>query len=169
MDRRVRAGVLTASDRCSRGAAEDLSGPALRALVEERGWDVTVAAVVPDDAAAISALLRQWCDERALDVVLTTGGTGLGPRDVTPEATRRVIDKEAPGVAELMRREGLAHTRTAALSRGVVGSRGRSLIVNLPGSPRGACQSLAAVIDLVEHALAMLDGGGHEAPARSAP
>lgn len=166
---RVRAGILTASDRCSRGTAEDLGGPALRRLVTERGWDVTVTAIVPDDAAVIASLLREWCDERGVGVVLTTGGTGLGPRDVTPEATRRVLDKELPGVAELMRREGLAHTRMSVLSRAVVGSRGRSLIVNLPGSPRGACQSLESIIDLVEHALAMLAGGGHETPARSAP
>ncbi|MBI4061075.1 MAG: MogA/MoaB family molybdenum cofactor biosynthesis protein [Elusimicrobia bacterium] len=162
------AGILTASDRCSSGASLDLSGPALRELVEARGWKVTAAAVLPDDAERIAATLRDWCDRKNISLILTTGGTGIGPRDVTPEATRRTLEKELPGVAELMRREGLRHTRMAVLSRALVGVRGSSLIVNLPGSPSGARESLEAVIDLVEHALAILKGGGHEKTAGDA-
>ena len=162
MGRLTTVGVLTASDRCSKGIAEDLSGPALRELVEARGWSVAAAAVLPDDAGGIAATLLDWCDNKNISLVLTTGGTGIGPRDVTPEATRRVLEKELPGVTEVMRREGVKRTSLAALSRALAGTRGNSLILNLPGSPEGARRSLEAVIDLVDHALAMLRGEGHE-------
>ena len=149
--------ILTVSDRCARGERADAGGPALRAAVEKRGWRVASARVVADEEPAISAVLKEWCDGGAVRLVLT----GLSPRDVTPEATRAVLDKELPGFGELMRRRGLETTPTAALSRSLAGSRGRSLIVNLPGSPKGAVESFEAVAELIPHALAMLAGGDH--------
>lgn len=158
-----RVGVLTVSDRAARGEREDLSGPAVAELARGLGWSVAAAETVPDDRAIIEAKLRLWCDRTALDLVLTSGGTGFSPRDVTPEATRAVIEREAPGLAERMRREGERRTPTAALSRGVCGLRGRTLIVNLPGSPEGARESLEAVAGLIPHAVAVLAGADHPA------
>lgn len=154
--------LLTVSDRCARGERADAGGPALAAAAARLGWTVVESAVVPDEAAAISARLKAWSDGPAAGgLVLTTGGTGLGPRDVTPEATRAVLDREAPGLAERMRREGERSTPLAVLSRGVCGARGRTLIVNLPGSPRGAVESLECLAPLLPHAVAMLAGGDH--------
>lgn len=158
---KIAVGILTVSDRCSRGERRDESGPALRRLVESRGWRVAQSAVEPDARGRIEKRLLDWSDRKGLSLILTTGGTGLGPRDVTPEATRGVLEKELPGLAERMRREGLKKTARAALSRAMAGARGRSLIINLPGSPRGAADSLKTVLDLVPHALAMLEGAGH--------
>ncbi|MGE5280189.1 MAG: MogA/MoaB family molybdenum cofactor biosynthesis protein [Deltaproteobacteria bacterium] len=151
--------ILTVSDACAAGRRRDASGPALRRLAERAGARCAAPMVVEDDAAAIARLLRALT--RRADVVLTTGGTGCGPRDVTPEATRRVIDKELAGLAEEMRRSGMKKTRRACLSRGVCGLRGTVLIVNVPGSPRGATESFAAIADLLPHALAMARGESH--------
>lgn len=157
----ISTAILTASDRSARGERPDAGGPALRAAVERRGWRVAEVRVVADEQPTIEAALKEWCDGDAVRLVLTTGGTGLSPRDVTPEATRAVLDKELPGFGELMRRRGLKSTPTAVLSRALAGSRGRALIVNLPGSPQGALESFEAVADLIPHALAMLTGGDH--------
>lgn len=158
----MRAAVLTVSDRSARGERADLGGPAVAAAAEARGWTVIDRAVVADERARIADRLRAWCDgPGAPDLVLTTGGTGFGPRDLTPEATRDVLEREAPGLAERMRREGERTTPTACLSRGVCGARGRTILVNLPGSPKGAVSSLGSVADLLEHAVAMLSGGDH--------
>lgn len=158
----TRVHVLTVSDRSARGERPDAGGPAVAAAAERRGWAVAERAVVADDRAAVAALLKAWCDAPgAPALVLTTGGTGFGPRDLTPEATRDVLEREAPGVAERIRRATEAKTPLAALSRGVCGTRGRTLILNLPGSPQGAVESLEAAADLLEHALHVLAGGDH--------
>src|SRR3990172_7964526 len=129
----LRAGILVLSDAAAQGQREDRSGPAVREVLEAQGWVVTAYQVLPDDADQILRRLANWTDGEDCDVVFTTGGTGLGPRDVTPEATRAVIEREVPGLAELMRAEGVKKTRRAALSRGLVGVRKVRLIVNLPG------------------------------------
>lgn len=150
------AAVLTISDSSAKGLRQDASGPALRRVLEEVGFEVIHSQIVPDDVQAITAALVD-CSQRARFVV-TTGGTGVGPRDVTPEATRSVCDRLLDGVAERMRAEGAKRTMYAALSRGVCGTRGTSLILNLPGNPAGAEQSLKSVLDLVPHALDLLAG-----------
>ncbi len=157
----LRVAILTVSDRCSRGEAEDLSGPALAAAAEARGWQVEAKAIVPDDLRRIKGVIEDWCTENRMDLVLTTGGTGLGPRDVTPEATRELLEKELPGLPELMRAKTLRKTPMAALSRAVAGSRRKTLIVNLPGSPKGAKECLDAVSRILVHAVEMIHGGGH--------
>ncbi|MBI4371147.1 MAG: MogA/MoaB family molybdenum cofactor biosynthesis protein [Elusimicrobia bacterium] len=159
---KITVGILTISDRCSKGLRRDESGPALRRLVESQGWRVAQSAVEPDEREKIKETLLDWSDGKGLALILTTGGTGLGPRDVTPEATRGALDKELPGLVERMRLEGSKRNERAVLSRAIAGARGRSLILNLPGSPRGATDSLKAVLNLVPHALAMLQGEGHE-------
>ena len=154
----LRAKILILSDACSRGDREDLSGPAVREILEARGWSVVDLKIIADDFALIRNTLDEWLDAGGCDAVFTSGGTGLGPRDVTPEATRAVIEKEIPGLSELMRAEGLKKTRRAALSRGLAGMRGGVLILNLPGSPRGARESVESVIDLVPHAVDIAQG-----------
>jgi molybdopterin adenylyltransferase len=151
--------VLTVSDRCSQGSMTDTAGPAVAALVA-RQWPLaeTWTGLVPDDAETIAATLEEL-SLRSAALVLTVGGTGLGPRDHTPEATRRVIDREAPGVAEAMRSLGAANNPFAWLSRGVAGLRGTTLIVNLPGSRRGAEESLTAILPLLAHGVEVADGG----------
>lgn len=153
-DRR-RAGVLTVSDGVHAGTREDTSGPAVAGLLEREGYTI-VHHVVPDERDEIEAILRDLADTVAL--VVTTGGTGFGPRDVTPEATRAVIEREAPGLAEAMRAAGRTHTPFADLSRGVAGAVGTTLVVNLPGSPEGATESLEAVLGILPHALEHLAG-----------
>ncbi len=153
--------VVTCSNRSAAGEREDASGPALVARLRDAGFDVAPEAiVVRDDEAEIAALLAGLADA-GHRLVVTTGGTGLTPTDVTPAATRRVIDREAPGLAELMRSVGIASTPMAALSRAVVGSRGATLIANLPGSPKGATESLDALLPVLRHALDQLAGGDH--------
>ncbi len=154
--------ILTVSDKGSRGEREDLSGAALEEAVLARGWSVEVREVVPDEEEAIAERLVRYCDELKVDLVLTTGGTGLSPRDVTPEATRRVIEREAPGFAEAMRAASLARTPHAMLSRAVSGLRSSTLIVNLPGSPRGARENLEVIMPALPHGLDKLRGDGGE-------
>ena len=152
----IRFGILTLSDRSSRGERVDASGPALTALIEAEGWSVTKQDILPDDESAIRALLTKWADSAELDVILTTGGTGFAARDVTPEATRAVVDREAPGLAEAMRAASLKVTPHAMLSRIVAGMRKRTLIINLPGSPKGAVENLQVVIAVLPHAVQLL-------------
>ena len=161
----ISVGILTISDRSARGEREDGCGPVLAESVRERGWRVAETAVVPDEIDAIARRLKDWCDRpEALDVVLTSGGTGLGPRDVTPEATRSILDREIPGLAERIRREGEKSVASAVLSRSVCGSRKSTLILNLPGSPRGAGESFNCVANLLPHALDIMRGGDHPRP-----
>jgi molybdenum cofactor synthesis domain-containing protein len=158
----LRVAVLTVSDRCSRGESVDESGPAVAALCRERlGAATVLTACVPDDPERIAAALSEWVG-RGIDLVLSTGGTGLSPRDVTPEAALSVIERPAPGLMELARARCLPKTPRAFLSRGVAGVAGRTLIVTLPGSPRGACEQLEALVDVLPHAIAQVRGeGGH--------
>jgi molybdenum cofactor synthesis domain-containing protein len=152
----IRVGILTASTLGARGEREDTSGQAIRELVGTIGATVEAHRVVTDDRATIERALVEWCDGLGLDLILTTGGTGLSPTDVTPDATRAVVEREVPGLAEAMRLEGLKHTPRAMLSRAVAGVRGRTLIVNLPGSPKGVRESLGAVLDVLPHAIEIL-------------
>ncbi len=152
----LRFGILTVSDRSSRGERADLGGPALAEAVRARGWSASLTDVVADDRAAIASILSAWCARGDLDVILTTGGTGFAPRDVTPEASRDVIERDAPGLAEAIRAESLKITPHAMLSRSVAGIRGRTLILNLPGSPKGAVESLGFVAAVLEHAVQLL-------------
>jgi molybdenum cofactor synthesis domain-containing protein len=152
----IRFGILTLSDRSARGERADASGPALADLVRAQNWLVIKQALLPDDESAIRTELMTWADSGEVDVILTTGGTGFSPRDVTPEATRAIIQREAPGLAEAMRSASLTKTSHAMLSRSVAGIRGRTLIINLPGSPKGALENLQVVIPVLEHAIQLL-------------
>jgi molybdenum cofactor synthesis domain-containing protein len=157
MDRPILAAVVTVSDGVTHGTRVDESGEAVESMLRAAGFEIGARVVVPDERAEIERTLRRLVAGHAL--VVTTGGTGFGPRDVTPEATRSVLDREAPGLAELMRAEGLRRTPMAALSRGVAGAAGSSLVINLPGSPSGAREGLAAVLPVAPHAIQLLAGG----------
>lgn len=152
----LRIGILTVSDRSARGERPDASGPVLEREIEEQGWQVKRKSIVPDDLEAIRNLLVSWVDDGELDLILTTGGTGFSPRDVTPEATLEVIERHAPGLAEAMRAASLAVTPHAMLSRALAGIRGRTLIINLPGSPKAAIENLQVVSPVLPHAAQLL-------------
>jgi molybdopterin adenylyltransferase len=158
MTRNFRAKILVLSDLATRGEREDRSGPAVREILEAHGWRVTAFEVLPDELDQIRNRLEAWTDSEDCEAVFTSGGTGIGPRDVTPEATRSVIETEVPGLAELMRAEGTRSTPLAALSRAVAGVRKGKLIVNLPGSPRGARESLESIIKVLPHAIDQIQG-----------
>jgi molybdenum cofactor synthesis domain-containing protein len=154
----IRLGILTVSDAGSRGERADGSGDAIAAWAAERKYGVAARDLVPDETGRIAAVLAGWADAGTVDLILTTGGTGLTARDVTPEATRAVLDKEAPGIAEALRMAVYTRFPRAALSRGVAGVRGRTLIINLPGSPGGVRDGLAVLADLVDHAVELVRG-----------
>ena len=158
----MRAGILTVSDRSFRGEREDASGPSLRAWLAERGVEAACLEIVPDEEDRISAVLRKWADEEGFEIILTTGGTGVSPRDVTPDATRKIVERTIPGFGEHMRTRSLEKTPTAIVSRAVAGVRKRSLIINLPGSPKGAVENLEAVWDAVPHTVAKIRGDDSE-------
>ena len=168
----MRAAVVTVSDRSFRGERPDLSGPVLARGLGAIGADVIETLVVPDDPAMIAAALTRLADAAGCNLIVTTGGTGLSPRDTTPEATTRVIDKELPGMAEVMRQESLKHTPFAMLSRGIAGVRGSSLIINLPGSPKAVKECLAVIAPVLDHAVKLLhdvDPYEHHKPACPLP
>lgn len=154
----IRVAVLTVSDSSFSGSREDLSGPALQKRCEELGWRVEASRILADNPDQIAAQLREWAEGGHISLILTTGGTGIGPRDHTPEATREVLEKELPGLGELMRSKGLEQTPFSVLARGLAGTRGQALILNLPGSPAGAMYSLAAVESVIAHAVGLLSG-----------
>ncbi len=154
------AAVITVSDKGFRGQREDTSGPALCAMLQKEDWEVIHTAIVPDEAGAIQAELIRCTDELGAALVLTTGGTGFSPRDITPEATLEVIERQTPGIPEAMRAESMRITPKGCLSRQMAGIRGRSLIVNLPGSEKAARENIAAVLDPIRHGVDMLLGEG---------
>ena len=152
----IRFGILTLSDRSSRGERADSSGPALARLIEAEGGSVAKESILPDEESAIREILISWADSNEFEVILTTGGTGFSPRDVTPEATRAVIERDAPGLAEAMRAASLKITPHAMLSRVATGIRKKTLIINLPGSPKGAIENLQVVLPVLGHAIKLL-------------
>jgi len=154
--------VITISDTVASGKRQDASGPAVVARCKDLNWTVASTHVLPDDPAQIQWLLRELSDDNTVDLIVTTGGTGLGPRDSTPEATQAVADRLVPGMAEEMRRKGLARTPRAILSRGVAAIRRSTLILNLPGSPKGAVESLDAVAELLPHSIQIIHGARHD-------
>jgi molybdenum cofactor synthesis domain-containing protein len=154
----ITAGVITLSDKGSRGERVDLSGPEVTRMLKEIGIETTCYEVVPDEADVIEAKLIEFVDDRRLDLVVTTGGTGVSPRDVTPDATLRVIDREIPGMAEAMRRESMLKTPHAMISRAVAGIRKTTLIINLPGSPKGVRENLAVILPALKHAIEKIKG-----------
>jgi molybdopterin adenylyltransferase len=158
----MRVAVLTVSDSVSRGEREDLSGPAVVGFCRGLGWEIVATLRTSDDTTAIRNRLTEWADSGRIDLILTTGGTGIGPRDNAPEATQAIADRVIPGIGEEMRRKGLEKTPTAVLSRGIAASRAKTLIVNLPGSPKGAAESLEAVAHLFPHAVRVLHGARHD-------
>ena len=162
----IRAGVLTVSDKGSRGLREDESGQVAAELLRGKGYVVAKQGIVPDESDRIAQTIRNWADDEHLALIITSGGTGLTPRDVTPQATKSVIDYEVPGMAEAMRAESLKKTPHAMLSRAVAGVRGTCLIINLPGSPRGARENLEAVLPALDHGLAKLAGDPSDCAAQ---
>jgi molybdenum cofactor synthesis domain-containing protein len=157
----IKAAVLTISDSCSKGQQEDVSGQTIKNILTENNFEVCEKRIVADDGERITAELMCYSDEAGVDVVFTTGGTGLGPRDVTPEATIAICEKMVPGLGEVMRLKGLEKSPNAILSRGAAGIRKNTLIINLPGSPRAVRESLEIILDVLPHAVDMMRGGGH--------
>jgi molybdopterin adenylyltransferase len=158
----MKVAVITISDTVANGTRQDSSGPAVVGRCQALAWTVASTHTLPDDPERIQSLLRELADARAADLILTSGGTGLGPRDSTPEATQAVADRLIPGMAEEMRRKGLEHTPRAILSRGIAAIRGATLILNLPGSPKGAVESLDAVAALLPHSIQIIHGARHD-------
>jgi molybdenum cofactor synthesis domain-containing protein len=157
----IKAAILTISDSCAQGNRTDTSGQTIGEMLDDAKFEVVEKAVVPDDCQAIAEALVRFSDQKGVEVVLTTGGTGLGPRDVTPEATASVCERMAPGLSEILRFEGYKRSPNAVLSRGVAGLRKSTLIINLPGSPKAVRESLEIILDLLPHAVDMMRGGGH--------
>jgi len=157
----IRVAILTVSDSCSEGQRDDISGQAIIAVLDKEKFEVCDKKIVADDKKAIEEELKNFCDNMGVDVVLTTGGTGLGPRDVTPEATISVCEKTVPGLGELMRLKGLEKTPYAVLSRAAAGIRKNTLVINLPGSPKAVRECLEMILDVLGHAVEMMLGGGH--------
>jgi molybdenum cofactor synthesis domain-containing protein len=155
---KFRAAVITVSDRGSRGERKDTSGPEIAGMLEAQGMEIVSRLLVPDERDMISQALIEMCDTNKIDLILTTGGTGVSPRDVTPDATRDVIDREIPGIAEEMRRQSVLVTPNAMISRAIAGIRGRALIINLPGSPRGARENLGFLLPALNHAMEKIQG-----------
>ncbi|HNT26269.1 MAG TPA: MogA/MoaB family molybdenum cofactor biosynthesis protein [Anaerolineales bacterium] len=168
----LRFGILTVSDRSAQGIRADASGPALKEAIQAQNWTVTHQLVVPDEMAEIMNALIRWCDSENIDIILTTGGTGFAPRDVTPEATRAVIERLAPGLTEAMLIESLKITPHAMLSRAVAGIRGTTLIINLPGSPKAAIENFQIVLRVLPHAIDLIQNrasaetGHHLSPSK---
>ena len=158
---KIKVAVLTISDSCTEGSREDVSGQTIIDMLPEDAFEICEKKIVADDHEKIVNVLKSFSDEQAVDVVLTTGGTGLGPRDVTPEATASVCERMAPGFSEILRVECFKKTTKAILSRGVAGVRKNSLIVNLPGSPKAVRECLEIILDVIPHAVKMMRGGGH--------
>lgn len=154
----LRFGILTVSDRSARGERDDVSGPALEQVILDQGWQVISKDIIPDDRDKIKQTLIDWVDREDVEIILTTGGTGFAPRDITPEATREIIERPAPGLSEAMRSASMQITPHAMLSRAEAGIRGHTLIVNLPGSPKGAVDNLKTILEALPHALGLLKG-----------
>ncbi len=159
----ITVGVLTISDSAAKGKRQDTSGENIRAMLTQLpNAFISAVAIIPDEHEQIAAMLREWSDDKHLNLILTTGGTGLAPRDITPEATKAIIEREAPGIAEALRAISLQYTRSAMLSRGVAGVRGRTLIINLPGSPKAVKECLEYVLPVLPHAINLLTEGPAE-------
>jgi molybdenum cofactor synthesis domain-containing protein len=157
----IKVAILTVSDSCAQGKRADKSGQTIEDILPKGKFEVSEKTIVPDDYEAIAKKLSSFSDIKGIDIILTTGGTGLGPRDVTPEATASVCEKEVPGLGEILRSEGFKRTRNAVLSRGIAGIRKNTLIINLPGSPRAVRECLEIILDILPHAVDMMLGGGH--------
>lgn len=158
----LRVGILTLSDKGSKGEREDLTGPILKDLVQKEGWMVDAYLILPDDEDQIIETLIRWVDEKGLDLILTNGGTGVYPRDVTPEATKKVIEREIPGIPEYIRYISYPLTPMAALSRGIAGTRKKTLIINLPGSPKAVKEIFPSLIPVIKHGLEKIKGDPRE-------
>ena len=152
----MRIGILTVSDRSARGERPDLAGPAIEKLIVDQGWSVVRLEIMPDELLMLKEALANWADSDNMDIILTTGGTGFSPRDITPESTKAVIERDAPGLVEAMRIASLKVTAHGMLSRATAGIRGRALIVNLPGSPRAAIENLNVILPVLKHAVELL-------------
>jgi len=157
----IRTAILTISDMCAQGKRADTSGQTVKEILPEDTFEVCQKTIIPDDYETITRTLRRFSDEQNIEIVLTTGGTGLGPRDVTPEATTAVCDRKVPGFAEILRSESFKKTPNAVLSRGVAGLRDNTLIINLPGSPKAVRECLEIILNVLPHAVEMMRGGGH--------
>lgn len=152
----IRFGILIISDRSSKGIREDLTGPALQSFLIKKNQEADLIKIIPDEFDQIAQVLSQWADENIVDIIITSGGTGFSPRDVTPEATTSIIEKPAPGISEAIRMNSMKVTPHAMLSRAVSGIRKQTLIINLPGSPRGACESLEFILPVLSHAVDLM-------------